>query len=219
MNIIKLLLTRALLIAVACGIGFGVIADWISDEEIEFFDRSITTMILACQSPAMTVIMKFFTSIGSGLPVAVITGTMIIFLYVFVGLRRELYLVAGVAIGSALLNITLKTVFSRARPTLDRIIDATGYSFPSGHSMAAFTLYGILAFVLWKHIPMTFGRVCLMILSAVMILMIGISRIYLGVHYPSDVLGGFLASGSWLAVSVWFYERYQERHARNVNHG
>lgn len=77
--------------------------------------------------------------------------------------------------------------------------------------MAAFSLYGILAYLLWRHISTPVGRGLLIIISITMITAIGVSRIYLGVHYPSDVLGGFLASGSWLTVSIWFYQRYLEK--------
>jgi undecaprenyl-diphosphatase len=109
------------------------------------------------------------------------------------------------------LNGTLKVLFHRARPTLHRIVNANGFSFPSGHSMTAFSLYGIIAFLLWRHIPTSLGRGLLICFSSVMIVTIGVSRIYLGVHYPSDVIGGFLVSGCWLAVSIWFYQRYQEK--------
>jgi undecaprenyl-diphosphatase len=77
--------------------------------------------------------------------------------------------------------------------------------------MAAFSLYGIIAFLLWRHISTSFGRGILILLSSVMIITIGVSRIYLGVHYPSDVIGGFLASACWLAGSIWFYQQYQEK--------
>ncbi|MNP70769.1 Phosphatidylglycerophosphatase B [compost metagenome] len=90
------------------------------------------------------------------------------------------------------------------------MIDVNGFSFPSGHSMAAFSLYGVMAFLLWRHTLTSIGRGVLIAFSVAMILMIGISRIYLGVHYPSDVLGGFLASGCWLSISIWFYQRYME---------
>lgn len=77
--------------------------------------------------------------------------------------------------------------------------------------MAAFSLYGIVTFLLWKHVKSSFGRGILILISTIMIITIGVSRIYLGVHYPSDVLGGYLASGSWLAVSIWTYQYYLER--------
>ena len=114
-------------------------------------------------------------------------------------------------IGTPIINQILKQFFHRARPDLHRLIEIGGYSFPSGHAMNAFAVYGILAFLLWRHIPTRLGRVALIMISSIFILMIGISRIYLGVHYPSDIIGGYFASGFWLAISIWFFQRYKEK--------
>ncbi|MDP1511896.1 phosphatase PAP2 family protein [Paenibacillus ottowii] len=208
---LKLQLTRALFISFLCAIGFGGIALLVSDKKVAQFDNMIISVVQGLESPALTTIMKFFTFIGSGIPVAVISIAIFFILYKILHHRRELILFIWVVTGSALLNGTLKLVFHRARPTLHRIVNANGFSFPSGHSMAAFSLYGVIAFLLWRHISTSTVRGILIVCSSAMILMIGVSRIYLGVHYPSDVLGGFLASGSWLAISIWFYQRYQER--------
>ncbi|NOV03903.1 phosphatase PAP2 family protein [Paenibacillus planticolens] len=214
---LKMQLTRALLISLLSAICFGAIALLVSDEKLVQFDRSIISYVQGLEHPLLTSIMKFFTFIGGGYPVVVITLIIIFFLYKVLHHRRELILFVWVVIGSALLNETLKLIFHRARPMIHRIVDANGFSFPSGHSMAAFSLYGVVAFLLWRHIATPLGRGILILVSIAMILTIGISRIYLGVHYPSDVIGGFLASGSWLAISIWFYQRYQEkRYEANV---
>ncbi|MFC3884019.1 phosphatase PAP2 family protein [Bacillus songklensis] len=105
----------------------------------------------------------------------------------------------------------LKQFFHRTRPDLHRLIEIEGYSFPSGHAMSACTVYGMLSFLLWRHIPTRWGRGILILISITMILTIGMSRIYLGVHYPSDIIGGYFASGFWLAMAIWFYQRYQEK--------
>lgn len=208
---LKLQLTRALFISFLCAVGFGGIALLVSDNKIAQFDNAIISFFRGLESQSLTGIMKFFTYIGSGIPATVISIAVLFILYTVLHHRRELILFIWVVIGSALLNETLKLVFHRARPTLYRIVHANGFSFPSGHSMAAFSLYGVIAFLLWRHISTSTGRGLLIIGSSAMILTIGVSRIYLGVHYPSDVLGGFLASGCWCAFSIWFYQRYQER--------
>ncbi|MFD3445614.1 phosphatase PAP2 family protein [Microbacteriaceae bacterium 4G12] len=77
--------------------------------------------------------------------------------------------------------------------------------------MVAFSLYGIVSFLLWRHVKSSVGRVIFILVSGIMILAVCVSRIYLGVHYPSDVLGGYLVSGYWLAVSIWAYQLYFER--------
>ncbi|MFT9600173.1 phosphatase PAP2 family protein [Mesobacillus sp.] len=105
----------------------------------------------------------------------------------------------------------LKLYFHRARPDFNRLIEIGGYSFPSGHAMNAFSFYSILAFLLWRHVPTRMGRIAVILLSTFMILAIGLSKVYLGVHYPSDIIGGFLASGLWVAVVIWFFQRYKEK--------
>lgn len=208
---LKKQLTWALLISLLCAIGFGLIALLVSDKKIAQFDSTIIAAVQGLESPGLTSIMKFFTFIGSGTQVAIIALLVLFFLFKVLHHRRELILVIWVVLGSTILNEILKTVFHRARPTIHRIVDANGFSFPSGHSMAAFSLYGVIAFLLWRHLSTSLGRGLLILFSIFMIIMIGVSRIYLGVHYPSDVLGGFLASGCLLAVSIWFYQRYMEK--------
>lgn len=205
-NISIPLLSAALSLAV-----FSIIALSISDNQIHRFDDSLITWIQGMESQGMTRWMELFTWIGSGIPVVIIAILSMVVLYVFLRHRRELLFLGCVIAGSAILNTLLKLMFHRARPTIHRIIEVSGYSFPSGHSMAAFSLYGGLAFLIWKHIPTAVGRVLMIIVSAMFILMIGMSRIYLGVHYPSDVVGGYFMSGCWLAVCIWFYQRYLER--------
>lgn len=208
---LKMQLTRAFFISLMSAIGFGAIALLVTDNKVVQFDKKIISFVQGLETPALTSMMKFFTFIGGGLPVVVVTLIIMYFLYKVLHHRGELILFIGVVIGSVILNETLKLIFHRARPMLHRVIDANGFSFPSGHSMAAFSLYGVVAFLLWRHISTSLGRGMLIVISIIMTIAIGVSRIYLGVHYPSDVLGGFLASGSWLAISIWYYQRYQEK--------
>lgn len=200
-----------LLVAALCMIAFISIALSISDNQIHRFDDTLIGWIQGLESPGMTQFMHLFTWIGSEMPVVFITIIAMIVLYVCLRHKRELLFLACVLAGSTLLNALLKLVFQRARPTINRIIEVSGYSFPSGHSMAAFSLYGGLAFLIWKHVPTLTGRVLMIVASAVFILTIGISRIYLGVHYPSDIVGGYFLSGCWLSTCIWFYRRHLER--------
>lgn len=204
----------SLLAAALCLCAFISIALSISDNQIHRFDDVLINWIQGMESPGMTRWMQFFTWIGSGRQVVIITILVMLVLYLYLGHRRELLFLTSVLVGSTVLNALLKVVFGRARPTIHRIIEVSGYSFPSGHSMASFSLYGGLAFLIWKHIPSFTGRVFMMVASAVFILTIGMSRIYLGVHYPSDVVGGYFISGCWLFTCIWFYRRYLQRLSR-----
>ena len=101
-----------------------------------------------------------------------------------------------------ILNQMLKIVLKRPRPTEFRIINETGYSFPSGHSMISMAFYGLLIYLIYKKIKNKYLKATLIIILLLLILAIGISRIYLGVHYVSDVIGGFLISMSYLIVYI-----------------
>ncbi|WP_238402992.1 phosphatase PAP2 family protein [Paenibacillus mesophilus] len=212
-DLISKRVTLAVAVSLACAIGFAGIALLIGANKIAAFDSRLIAFIQGLENEPLTNVMKFFTWIGTGLPVAVISLIAAIFLYTVLGHRRELVLLMIVVVGTGLLNYTLKVWFHRDRPTIYRIAEANGFSFPSGHSMLAFSLYGIIAYLLWKHIPRKAGRIALIVASTSFILMIGISRIYLGVHYPSDVIGGYLASGSLMFALIWCYDRYGRKSA------
>ncbi|MGZ7443243.1 phosphatase PAP2 family protein [Paenibacillus sp. TH7-28] len=204
----RIKISLALVTLIVCTLGFGAISLFVHDNEIRNFDKIVTAWIQHWENPALTAVMKFFTTIGGGLPFILVIITAMVVLYTVLRHRRELVFLAGVMLGSTVLNWALKTLFHRARPVIHRIIEAEGYSFPSGHSMAAFSFYGALAFLIWRHVPTSSGRSLIIVLSTLFILAIGISRIYLGVHYPSDVLGGYFVSGCWLTASILWYKKY-----------
>ncbi|PGY08490.1 phosphatase PAP2 family protein [Bacillus sp. AFS031507] len=208
---LKTYLVIAFSISVVSIIGFSLISLLISDQKIIHFDRTVIDMVQGSETLVLTNVMKFFTFIGSAPFVIVLSLFLLFFLYKVLHHRFELILFAAAITGSAILNGILKQFFQRVRPDFHRLIDIEGYSFPSGHAMNAFTVYGILSFLLWRHIPSRFGRGVLISVSMVMILAIGISRIYLGVHYPSDIIGGYFASGFWITTAILFFQYYQEK--------
>jgi undecaprenyl-diphosphatase len=204
-------LAMAFLISLASIIGFCFMSLWISDHKIIHFDSTIIGYVQGMESPALTQIMKFFTFIGSAPVVVVISLSLLFFLYIVLHHRLELIFFVYAVIGSALLNQLLKHFFHRIRPNFHRLIDIGGYSFPSGHAMNAFTVYAAITFLLWRHIPYRWGRCILIVVSIIMIIMIGTSRIYLGVHYPSDIIGGYFASGFWVGTAILFFQIYKEK--------
>lgn len=100
------------------------------------------------------------------------------------------------------LNQLLKNILQRPRPTEYRIIEETGYSFPSGHSMISMAFYGYIIYLIYKYVKNKYIKWFSIVLLSILICSIGISRIYLGVHYTSDVLGGFLISISYLVIYI-----------------
>lgn len=107
--------------------------------------------------------------------------------------------VAANLIGSLVLNVVLKQIIQRPRPDGFRLIAETGYSFPSGHSMISMAFFGLLVWMVWTYEKDRRFRLIWCALFSLIIVMVGVSRIYLGVHYASDVLAGFCVSLIWLA--------------------
>ncbi|WP_341282651.1 phosphatase PAP2 family protein [Paenibacillus sp. FSL H8-0537] len=165
-------------------------------------DQWLIHHIQAFEAPFWTSIMKILSFIGSVNAVSIGSVPIILFLLFVWKSRRETVIFLIAVFGSALLNVGLKLMFQRSRPSLNAIITEVGYSFPSGHSMNAFTFYGILTYLCWRHIPKERIRKWLLAFSSIMIVGIGGSRIYLGVHYPSDVVGAYLISLVWLIVLI-----------------
>lgn len=186
--------------------GFGLIAILVRLNKMDRFDKLVTTYIQDFETAFLTNIMQLFTYIGSMSFIHILAFVIFILFYFFLKDRSKLLLFIIVLLGSHYLFRLLKQLFKRARPDVHRLIEIGGYSFPSGHVTNAFGIYGILTFVLWHHIPASWGRIILSLFSIFMILSIGLSRIYLGVHYPSDVLAGYFAGGFLLTVIIGCYQ-------------
>ena len=119
----------------------------------------------------------------------------------------------GLLIGTNLIVVTilnqvLKFILQRPRPTEYRIINEIGYSFPSEHSMVSVAFYGFLIYLIYKNVKNKYLKLFLIIMLSLLIVMIGISRIYLGVHYTSDVCAGFLISISYLVLYINLANRF-----------
>lgn len=189
-------------------ISFLFIIIFVMTNHIKWFDLPLTLSIQSLESKPLTEIMLLFSLIGSAklvIPIAVVFFLVFLFIFKY---RYELILFVTAIAGSSLLNVLLKNVFQRERPISHRLAEATGYSFPSGHSMAAFTLYVTLAFLITMYVKKRSTKLAVIVIAVIMILGIGISRIYLGVHYPSDVLGGYLTSALWLYILVYLYRKF-----------
>lgn len=208
---LKLQLFIAFIISLVSLIGFGFIALLVSSHEMVQFDQKWISFIQGMETPLLTAVMKLFTFIGSMPFIVVLSFLVLFFLYKVFKQRSELILFIVVLLGANVLFLSLKWFFHRARPDFHRFIEVRGYSFPSGHATNAITLYGLLAFLLWRHIPAKWGRTIVVLISVLMVITIGTSRIYLGVHYPTDIISGYLVGGFWLAAAIYFYQQYKEK--------
>ena len=157
--------------------------------------KIISTFLI---SDFATPIAKFITNFGGAIFIILLT---VILITVIKNKKIGLSILTNLAI-ITILNQLLKRILQRPRPTEYRIIEESGYSFPSGHSMISMAFYGYLIYLIYKYVENKNVKWILISLLSILICLIGISRIYLGVHYTSDVLGGFLISISYLVIYI-----------------
>ena len=194
----------AFVIFALCAMLFVKIAIEVREKETLAFDDAVLEAIHGASNHFLNGFMPIATDIGGVVGVGALT---VIFLALFIyknEQRRALVLAVCVA-GASALNVILKSVFERARPDLwGRLVNEAGFSFPSGHAMASSALGIALVVVLWN----SRWRWWAFTAATAYILFVGYSRLYLGVHYPTDIFAGWLVSGSWvMAVALIFRSR------------
>lgn len=182
-----------------CLIGFLALAEDVFNKEIMKGDiigyKMVSTFLI---SDFATPIAKFITNFGGAIFLIILT---ILLLVVLKNKKVGLSICTNLVVVT-ILNQLLKRLLQRPRPTEFRIIEETGYSFPSGHSMVSMAFYGYLIYLIYRFVKNKYLKWISIVLLSLLICLIGISRIYLGVHYTSDVLGGFLISISYLVIYI-----------------
>lgn len=159
--------------------------------KITWFDEAIYNIIYKNHSKDLDWFFIHFTELGSALAVIIVA----IIAIVLVKGKKEMCSIVFATIFPTVLNQVLKGIVRRPRPPMERrLITQGGYSYPSGHSMVSMCLYGMFIYLIWTKCKNKPLKIIATILLGSFILLIGISRIYVGVHYPSDVLAGFCIS-------------------------
>jgi undecaprenyl-diphosphatase len=185
---------------------FVYIADEIVIENEARFDETIVHAVNPYQSTGTTKVMTTFTFFGSHLffiPAYII----LIGILWFKREKRLALTVAAIGLTSTAILFLLKSIFQRARPLDPLIQNVAGFSFPSGHSFSAFTFYGLIAYLLWQTKLAKAWKVGASILLFLFAVIIAFSRVYLRVHYPSDVVAGYCLSVVWLLLSFWVLKK------------
>lgn len=198
---IKEFITKNLkwIILFICLIGFLALAEDVFHKEImngDIIGYEIISKFLI--SDFVTPIAKFITNFGGAIFLIVLT----IVLFIVIKNKKIGASIFSNLVIVTILNQLLKGILQRPRPTEYRIIEETGYSFPSGHSMISMAFYGYLIYLIYKYVKNKYIKWISIVVLSLLICTIGISRIYLGVHYTSDVLGGFLISISYLVIFI-----------------
>lgn len=205
-------LALALAAAVFSAIAFARVAeDYLTNDPLARWDVSFARWLSGERSTAGTDLFRVLTFFGSPVVALAIAAVVCIVLY----RRRHLVEAALLPVvlgGSELLNLILKLSFHRARPEV-AFVDLETYSFPSGHAMISTAAYGALAYLTWCHVHTRGRRLLLAVGTVVLVTLISFSRLYLGMHYLSDVLAGVAGGAFWLAVSIALQTTYGERFA------
>jgi membrane-associated phospholipid phosphatase len=211
-------LTIGLLVIVAAGWWFADIAEDMSrNAATRALDDSIESSFVVHATPLLTTISRvvtFFGSVGFLSSASVAIGVVL-------AIRRSFYRLLALALaasGGALLNIMLKHLFHRHRPVLENpLVTLSSYGFPSGHTMGATVFYGVLALIITYWMRSWSGRVLTGWLAAFVIALIGASRIYLGAHYFTDVIGAVAVGLAWLAFCWTGVETLRRWRGRSVD--
>lgn len=168
-------------------------------------DSSIQQMIRRNLSATLTSFVKQVTHFGSARYVIIIL-CLLLLLFLFKKWYTEaIFLTVNVAMAPILVTI-LKYVYDRQRPSLPHLVVEKGLSFPSGHATVSIMLYVTLMVICRQRISHQHLKAIPVVLAIIVVVLIGMSRIYLGVHYPTDILGGWLISGSWLLFLFPVYD-------------
>lgn len=198
----SLKLVLGLALGLASLFGFAKLSEDLLANELLVFDVTVTAYVKSFGSSRVTQIMKVLSDLGS--PTALTLFGIGIVLYTWL-VRRHIWdtvLVPIALLGGAILNTALKILFHRQRPGWPHLVEVTGLSFPSGHAMMSYIFYGLLIYLFWLNFSAKWLNRLFTVVFGLMALAIGISRIYLGVHYPSDVLAGFAAGSFWLMACI-----------------
>ena len=167
-------------------------------KSLTVFDDSIYKVVSSMRCNFCDILFKSFTYLGNTIPVVII----VIFLLILLN-KKDRLILGSCVISTLILNQALKHIIRRPRPPIEeRLITQGGYSYPSGHSMMALCLYGVLIYFVQTKIKDKKLKIFLTALLTIIILLIGISRIYVRVHYPSDVLSGFILTISILIINI-----------------
>jgi len=200
LELVSLSLLLGLATAAAALVFFGWLADEVLEGETRHFDEVTRAAVHTLASPALTTAMRGLSFVGSALFLTVLT-IMVVAWFVLRRWGREAQLFAITMIGASILNTTLKLVFRRPRPVpFFNLTAPETYSFPSGHALASCCFFAGLAAILSGRVKSRRARTLIWITAAAMFLLIGLSRIYLGVHYTTDVIAGFAAALIWILV-------------------
>lgn len=210
-----------ILASFAAGAIFLELAEGLTDDEVELqeLDERVYTWARDLRTAHVTPFFTMLTIIGTPIGLGIIVAIVVVFLGTGKRYRWIAYLLVTTIVGGGI-NRLLKAFFARERPELAEMLrETTGYSFPSGHAMGSTMVFGALAYLAIRHFRTRNLRSFWVALSLSMIIAISFSRIYLGVHWMSDILAGIAAGTTWVFATTGSYEVLRRaRRLRGLGH-
>lgn len=192
---------------------FIIISVLVSTGKTAELDTLVYENLVKHMTQVLTDIMKFFTNAGGWISVACICILLVIIPY-----SRKIFgiPVFNAVIISTTLNNILKSIFLRERPDILQLVTEESYSFPSGHAMTNMALYAIIILLTMKRVKNKAIRNIIIILSVILILLIGISRVYLGVHYITDVFAGWCLGFLIAIIVYWVWKKIIYKNEKTI---
>jgi membrane-associated phospholipid phosphatase len=191
------------------------LAEEVLERDAFKFDATFLLWLHKFANPNLDNLMLFITNLGNPSTVIVVAGITVLLLW-WRHYREEAKIFVITCLGGLILNTGLKLFFSKPRPELwNRLISEKSYSFPSGHALGSIVLYGFIAYELATHYP-HFAKV-IYSLAVILIAAIGISRLYLGVHWPTDIIAGYGVGFLWLMTCITMLKLQRLRQQKLVD--
>jgi len=210
----ELLLTSGALLAVLAAIVLGLADGAVDQNGLASIDPPVWQWMIDHRTPALTTVAIFITNVGSTVSMTVIAVVTIVYLL----LKRrwgDAVLVGVVAAGAGLLVRFGKATVGRERPPVEfRLVTETNESFPSGHALASAAIIGVVLVVLVPAIKNRAARVWVIVGAVLFVLAIGLTRVYLGVHWATDVIGGWVTGLAWLALCLMVRQVWRQTHGQ-----
>jgi undecaprenyl-diphosphatase len=199
---VGIFLVMGAVIAVVATLGFSELAEHVLAGGTQAFDVAILRWLHEHQNPMLTALMVEMTYLGTGTVVMMVVIVVALFLW-HTEHKHSARLLLAATVGNILLNGALKLVYHRPRPSVFVWqTTAVSSSFPSGHAMSATVVYGTVAYLVMRLQKHHWSRMLTLGAAIILILLICLTRLYLGVHYPSDVIGGIIVGLAWAAFCM-----------------
>ena len=189
---------------------FSIIAWRVHAGGVTVMDTYVHGLVKGLQTEGSLTFFSYFTKMGS--EIGIIT-TLVISLLVFWKKRYYAAMIVypvGILV-THLVNKGIKEIVKRDRPSLNEALDALGYSFPSGHAMLSIMTFGFLTYIIVANLKSVIGKYVITLFMGIVIVSIGLSRVILNVHYPTDILAGYCFGGILLIIAIYFHRLLTER--------